>query len=316
MIINPIIPIWIMVIFIGLFCFFLCRSNKKVFVRQLFILVLLFIINLRVMIPSNSSSVITNDLDVLFVIDTTISMAAFDHDNKTRLEAVKEDCKYIIDSLEGAKFSIVSFDDISNILVPYTRDKNMLYETLEVINVANYNFASGTSLNVSIDNMLNQLKSSSKNEGRARIVFFISDGEITDGSNVEGSSFSVVKDYVSNGAVLGYGTTTGGYMKVYDSFEDKYIYVEDKTSYPYVKAVSKIDEKNLNIIADNMGLDYINMNNKSDIDKKLSKIKKGVRYNFDDVDKSSFTDTYFIFVIPLLCLFIYEFRCFKKGVFR
>ena len=49
-------------------------------------------------------------LDVMFVIDNTISMLAEDYDGEnTRLEGVKTDCSYIIDELAGQERLLLHF---------------------------------------------------------------------------------------------------------------------------------------------------------------------------------------------------------------
>ena len=77
--IHPIIPIWILTPIFLLLCFFLLKKRQlKGNIKTILILVLLFLINLRFQIRSDSLSPTTNNLDVLFVIDTTISMNAED----------------------------------------------------------------------------------------------------------------------------------------------------------------------------------------------------------------------------------------------
>lgn len=312
MIINPIIPIWIMLLFLPFF--WICRSlDKKKFIRQIVIVILIFLINLRPMFKIGTSEIMTNELDVLFVIDTTISMVAEDYNGSdTRLSAVKKDCRYIMEKLNGSKFSIVTFDDTSKIMVPFTMDANLIGETIDILNVSNYVYAKGTSLNKPITNMESVFMASEKNSSRARIVFFISDGEITNDVKVDEDGYSDLKQYISDGAVLGYGTEQGGYMYVNDLYEDSYTYVEDRTSYPYKKAVSRIDEDNLEIIADSLGVDYIHMDNQSNIDAKLEEITSGVEYKTSKVDLSSYEDIYYIFVIPLVGLLGYEFVMFRR----
>ena len=312
MIINPIIPVWIMILFLP--CFWICRSlDKKKFIRQIFIVILIFLINLRPMFRIGTSEVMTNELDVLFVIDTTISMVAEDYNgNDTRLSAVKRDCRYIMEQLHGSKFSIVTFDDTSKIMVPFTMDSNLIGETIDILNVSNYVYAKGTSLNKPISNMESVFMASEKHSNRARIVFFISDGEITNEDSIDEDGYSDLKKYISDGAVLGYGTDVGGYMYVKDLYEDSFTYVEDRTSYPYKKAVSRIDEDNLKTISDSLGIDYVYMDNQSNIDKKLNEIKDGVNYKASKVDLSSYEDIYYIFVIPLVGLLGYEFVIFRR----
>ena len=310
MIINPIIPVWVMLFFIPIFCVCLSHEKNKR-IRQLVIILLIFLTNLRVMVRDNNAEVISNDLDVLFVVDNTISMAAEDYDgDKTRLSAVKEDIKHIVEELEGAKFSIVTFDNAPKILLPYTRDKNIIYESINILQVSTYVFARGTTLNTAIQGMETQLESSSKSENRARIVFFFSDGEITVEDKVDTRKFGALKDYISEGAVLGYGTDEGGYMYVRTDSLGTYQYVK----YQGKKAISKIDEKNLGLVSDSLGIDYINMSKHSNLDKKIADIKDGVTYKFDIIDKSSYQDTYYFLMIPLLGLLGYEFINFRRGV--
>ena len=68
-----------------------------------------------------------------------------------------------------------------------------------------------------------------------------------------------LQQYVDGGAVLGYGTTSGGKMRVpeYIGSED-YEYLEDRsTEYPRSLAISRIDETNLNKMASELGISYV-----------------------------------------------------------
>ena len=308
MITNPIVPIWIM----GLVCiiFMVIKSKDRYsLIRKIIIMALLFIINLRMMIPSDDVEVLTNDLDVLFVIDNTISMTAEDYDGGLeRLIGVKENCEYIIDELSGANFSVITFNNTSRIVTPYTKDINLTMEAINTIQVMDEFYARGSSLNIVIEDMLYSLEVSTKKPERTTIVFFISDGEITNEDTLQ--SFSDAKKHVDNGAVLGYGTKKGGRMASTVSWEGPYML--DKTEYPFVEALSKIDENNLKQIAKDMGIDYIHMEKKSDIDYKIKQIKQQMRRNMDDEGKSAYIDIYYIFVFPLCLLLIYEFINHKR----
>ena len=243
MIISPIIPIWIMII-ICIILLIMRSKNKSTFIRQIIIIVLIFVINLRIKIPSSEVQVMSNNLDVLFVIDNTISMVAEDYNGvQKRMDAVKKDCEYIIENLYGARFSVLSFNNDTQVLTPYTKDGNMAIEAISTIKTLDKFYAKGSSLNVVKDDIVKSLKLSEQKEGKKRIIFFISDGEITNGDKLE--SFSDIKKYVSNGAVLGYGTKEGGKMKIKDILTEKEEYLDDMTTdYPFKKAISKIDEDN------------------------------------------------------------------------
>lgn len=315
MILNPIIPVWIMILFLPLF--WMCRSGeKKQLIRQMIMICLVFLINLRPMILSDEAETLTNDLDVLFVIDTTISMVADDYDNgEPRLNGVKEDCLKIMEELEGAKFSIVSFDNSSEINIPYTRDMDIIRESLDILTTPSTYYAKGSSMNIPIEDIETQLESSNKDADRARIIFFFSDGEITNEDSLDTLEYNKLGDYISDGAVLGYGTTAGGEMLIKNKYSNNYEYLKDTSTYPSSNAISVIDEDTLKEIANCLDVDYLNVNNtKEGLDSKLADIKSGVRASINSIDKSSFDDTYFIFVVPLLGLLVYEFIYFRRGV--
>ena len=186
----------------------------------------------------------------------------------------------------------------------------MAVEAVKSIQVMDLLYARGSSLNISKDIMLETLKKSYEKDNRTRILFFISDGEITKDENLE--SFNDIDKYVDDGAILGYGTEAGGYMKIKDYYTDVEEYVEDKTDYPYKNAVSKIDETNLKKIAKDIGIDYIKMDRPQKIDNKINEIIRQAVSDEDETKKTSYGDIYYIFVAPLAILLIYEFMSYKR----
>ena len=306
----PIIPIWIMLIIcISLIIYIIIKKRDLL---QILIIILLFIINLRIMIPSNNSKTIKNDLDILFVIDNTISMNALDYNgSNTRLSGVKEACNYIIDELNGSRFSVITFDNTSRIVTPYTYDANITREAISIMMPINELYAKGSSIDVSLDSIMYSLKNSKKKNDNNRIIFFISDGENTSNNSIK--SFKSISKYISDGAVLGYGTKKGGYMKDESEYATNE-YIMDYTDTNFGKAISKIDEKNLKEIANDMDVDYIHITNSNNIKSKIKQIKNKTKSTLESNDKSSYDDIYYIFVIPLLILLFIEFDRFRRRI--
>lgn len=306
----PIIPIWIMLIIcISLIIYIIIKKRDLL---QILIIILLFVINLRIMIPSNNSKTIKNDLDILFVIDNTISMNALDYNgSNTRLSGVKEACNYIIDELNGSRFSVITFDNTSRIVTPYTYDANITREAISIMMPINELYAKGSSIDVSLDSIMYSLKNSKKKNDNNRIIFFISDGENTSNNSIK--SFKSISKYISDGAVLGYGTKKGGYMKDESEYATNE-YIMDYTGTNFGKAISKIDEKNLKEIANDMDVDYIHVTNSNDINSKIKQIKNKTKSTLESNDKSSYDDIYYIFVIPLLILLFIEFDRFRRRI--
>ena len=170
--IFPIIPIWIMTIICVILIIFIIKNNNKS-ILQIIIVLLIFTINLRIMIPSTNSQIETNNLDVLFVIDNTISMNAEDYNgSNTRLSAVKKDCNYIINELNGARFSLITFDHTAKIITPYTKDANITVEAIDIIKPIDESYAKGSSLNTPLETMTQSLKSSKKKKDKIAIYLF------------------------------------------------------------------------------------------------------------------------------------------------
>ena len=314
MIINPIIPIWLMVIICAVLLIVLRPREKLRFLRQILIIILLFVINLRFMKESSNVVFVDNGIDILFVVDSTISMVAEDYNGKnTRLSAVKADCEYIINKLPGARYSVISFDNTSKILIPFTRDSEITLDGISSIDVLSELYARGSSLNAPKEVMKKNLENTE--DDRKIIVFFMSDGEITSEEKLE--SYSELKKYINDGAVLGYGTETGGRMRVKASYYDNSIgnYLEDRSDWPYKEAISKIDEKNLKQIASDLGVDYINMNKQSNIDSKLRAVANNNFKNTDTENRNtSYTDIYYIFSGALCILLVIEFISYKRRI--
>lgn len=318
MITNPILPIWLMTI-LCIIMLFLKRKGFFPYIRQIFIILLLFLINLRIMIPSGhvDSSTIKMDVSVLFVIDNTISMLAADYSNNTeRLAGVKADCSYIIDELYGADFSVITFDNTAKMLSPFTSDTDFAKNTINAICPADELYAKGSSMNVCKEILLEVVEHAKNKDNGSVAVFFITDGEITNNDTLE--SFTEAAPYIDYGAVLGYGTKQGGkmYPKSSDGTDENGGALQDKSDFPYKDAVSKIDEGNLQQLADDMEISYINMNTQENIKDTLKEIKQNAAVSTEDSEETNgYQGIYYWFVLPLLLLLIYDFKvCIQRNI--
>ena len=312
MITNPIIPIWLMAI-ICVIMLVVKRKGIIPYIRQIVIVLLVFAVNLRVMVPSGDAKGKTRKIEanVVIVVDSTISMLARDYNGETeRLTAVKADCKYVTDELYGARFSVISFDNIANYLSPFTNDAGYTANVIDAISPIGQMYAKGSSINVCKD-MLNDILKKAKDKDNGNVyLLFISDGEITNGDKLD--SFKGLSKYIDGGAVLGYGTKEGGEMYARSYSDEEPSVVEDKSDYPYKPAISRIDENNLKKLAGDMGIDYINMNKQSNIDSVLDEIRRNSSPQDTENSTYGYKDVYYIFLIPLLLLLIFEFICYKR----
>lgn len=234
---------------------------------------------------------------------------------RTRLNGVRKDCDQIIEGLLGAKFGVITFNNSGYIASPFTDNITHVSSVISSMYPLDSSNARGTTLNVSKDALNTLLKDTYEKKDKKCIVFFISDGEITNGDTLE--SFAEMKQYIAGGAVLGYGTAAGGKMELYNA-----MYGTTETIYDYYTgdvAYSKIDEANLKSIANDLGLKYYNMNDGQSLDTYLHElvIENNITYDVQtQVDvQGEYSDdkpVYFVFAIILLCLLAWEFVMLRR----
>ena len=309
-IITPYIVLPVLALLFGFYTFLVVKRKIKIFnkalliARLFFIMLLAFLIDLRIMDKKYNAQVEMKNLDVLFVVDTTISMWAEDYGKKnTRMDGVMADAEYIIDELQGSNFGLIRFDNNAQILCPFTQDHTCVRDAFSTIKTPDKDYAKGSSLNTSYDAMMELLDSSNNKKERMTIVFFMSDGEITNGS--DRMSFEEMQGMIDAGAVMGYGTETGGNMQVSkNNFSSSKEYIVDPNTGK--AAVSKIDESQLEGLAKDLDLEYIHMTDTSKIKYLVESIKNGSSLVTEKSDTISYEDTYFVYAIPLIILLLIE----------
>ncbi len=308
--INPIVPlvvvIPVMLLILGGYVFGVVKNKNDIFLKILkiarifVVLTMVFLINLRIMGKRYNVDVELKNIDVLFVVDTTISMWAEDNNgNEPRMNAVLRDCEHIMESLAGSNFSLIRFDNKSQILAPFTQDSKNVSDAFATIATPDRYYARGTTPNVVYNDMGEMLTSSSKKEERTTIVFFISDGEVT-AEDSQVMSFAGLEGLIDGGAVLGYGTKEGG--KMYDKGSHQYI-TDPETG---KDALSMMNDVTLRDLAEEMDIEYIYMDNPANIEYLLDSIKSGSSMQLASSDNVSYEDTYFYYAGVLLAFLILE----------
>lgn len=284
------------------------RRRRTALVLLLFMIAGTAAIVIRPMYLSPEAEIMTNNLDVAFVVDTTISMWAEDHGTGKRMDGVRQDIRKITEALPGSYFSLIRFDNGAQVLMPFTQDLNALDYIMEHIDMPAYATATGSSLNTAYEALRSMLESASlRGKNRRTVVFLFSDGETTDGSELR--SFEELSALINNGAVLGYGTAGGGrmnypgkgYIKDYSTGKD---------------ALSRMDEASLRQLADDLNLPYTNRSSDlpGALDARLQTIRLMSRdAAFKDGDRTGYNETYHyfagaVFVLLLVWLFLTIYR--------
>ena len=338
---NPIFPLIVIIpvivlVFVGLFIGTV-RSHAGMFkkvietVVTVLICICIYVINLRIMLPSSQATVKVPSLNVLFVMDSTISMWAEDYDgDNSRMDGAIEACNYIMDEFNGSSFALITFDHEAKVKIPLTPDRESITDALEYIYEPSMYVAKGSDMNSPVDEMsriLTHMKD--KYENRETIVFFFSDGEETfdsskesgkDGSKDDESgdeqddessensyaSYARLIGLVDGGAIVGVGSEDGTTMKDGDGND---IYDPETGDL----AVSCIGEESLESIASKVGLEYVHMEDVDDLEDIVDHVIEDATYEAelrDDVENKE--DTYYYVLPILMILLVSELMMFRK----
>lgn len=313
---KPIYPLKTMII-IGALLAVIVLLNRKSIINRLLIIALLLIISQRPMLKNQDEATYNLNIDVLFVIDNTVSMNAIDVNDDTRLNAVKKDCNQIIDLLTGANFAVVNYGNVSIVKHPFTTETSTIKDVIETMKIIDPVYAKGSSLNMPHDNMKILLESSNKKEKHYRVVFFIGDGELIgqEKLNTNLDEYSDLKDLINNGLVLGYGTSTGAKVKIEESVAigkviDSKGFLINGTSGE--AAISKIDEENLKKLASTLSLDYHHMPDSAFLQEKIEAIKEQSIMD-DNGEEELDKDIYYYFSGALIILLILELLHYRRN---
>ncbi|MGO1165037.1 MAG: vWA domain-containing protein [Janibacter sp.] len=238
-----------------------------------------------------------SDVNVFFVVDTTTSAMARDYQgDQTRLEGYREDIAKIQEEMPGARFSIITFDYAARVVMPLTTDTTALQTAAENMTPENSLYSGGSSVTVADEQLRTTLEGAQeRTPERSRIVFYLGDGEQTASS--EPSAFDV-GDLVDGGAVLGYGTKEGGKMATTRGDGSTGDDVKDAEGNP---GISTIDEKQLEAVADQLGVPYTHREG-GDIAPAMDEADPGTTTDAEGAEIEIYTSIVWVFAILLAIL--------------
>ena len=143
---------------------------------------LLLVIAVDPTISGGRAAIKRSDANVLFVVDTTGSMAAQDYGGgQPRLVGVRHDITALADEFSGAHFALITFNSKTRVILPWTTDRLALDSATELLRQEWTSYAQGTRLDEPLPTMRSLLPRAEGGDGYD-IVFYLSDGEQTTGA--------------------------------------------------------------------------------------------------------------------------------------
>jgi Ca-activated chloride channel family protein len=149
--------------------------------------------------------------NVFLLVDRSPEMAVRDLEDRARMEVARDDIEALIDRYPHARFAVIEFASAPALSWPLSSDTWSLRPELDTVTPYSYSPDAVTQANAGAANTVlrYQLISAVQQYPRAtNFVFYLGVGARE--SRVPAREFDPPADAVDGGAVLGYGTATGG----------------------------------------------------------------------------------------------------------
>jgi Ca-activated chloride channel family protein len=239
--------------------------------RRTVLVAAILVASVRPGLPGAEVRASATDLNVFFVIDTTTSSMAEDFGSDPRMAGMRADITALSGRMAGARFALITFDHTAVLRMPLTSDGAAVASAAETLLPETSAWSRGSSVTVAGPLLGKTLaRVAQTHPERARLVFYLGDGEQTSGKAPD--ALGVDPALVNGGAVLGYGTSTGGQMHetgVPGSRADAGWLLDPNTGKP---ALSVIDETQLGSIAAQLGVPYLHRSPGDSIDAVLDQV--------------------------------------------
>lgn len=177
---------------------------------RLGVAVLMSLLLLRPAIPTVAEiERLGTQIDLVFVVDTTTSMAVTDVDGFSRLDVAKRAIYNLAEANNGARYSLMTFGAATKTELPLTYDISALKSGLSTMSPELYIATNQGTTTTQPAELLETTMEAQQEQfpERSRLIYYITDGENTSEENFD---LTAVAPLIDGGAVVGVGTTEGG----------------------------------------------------------------------------------------------------------
>ncbi|ACQ82202.1 von Willebrand factor type A [Beutenbergia cavernae DSM 12333] len=316
-------PLWVIVIVFGpLLALTIWQAvrhtggRRRDWFRRAGIVAGVVVIGLCPAVPDRQGQTLQSNAELFFVVDRTGSMAAEDwNGGAPRLDGVRNDLVALTEAMAGARYSIIGWDSQATRQLPLTTDARAVRSWADTLRQEVSAYSAGTAVDRPLEALRDALEGAAeRNPGNVRLVFFLSDGENTNGDDSaagEMASYEELAPLVDGGAVLGYGTSEGGRMRMYDGTDATGAgtdapFITDPTQSGSPDAISRIDETTLRTIAEQLGVEYSHRIEPSSVDSLVSGIDVQDIASDGRREVTTYTDVYWPAALVVALLLAWE----------
>ena len=309
------------------------KINKKLvlflksptFYRRLAIAILMILVLVRPTIANEDSERETTNLNIWFVVDASGSMVAKDvnNGNKRRFEQVQDDVSTIVSQIPGAKYGVIVQDYVSYSAVPVTYNADAITAAAPYLQPKDSLYSRPSNFTELLEYAAKRVTQyKERYPERSNVIVFMSDGEDVSGASIKTpSSF---QNAANQALVLGYGSENGSIIEEIGGIDENgnsnYLAVSKDQYVKYYgddsnitvdsenRVISKINQQNLQQIANDMGGVYYHRES-GDVPKEaISQLSSAAEISQDSSDETTKTgaEIYWIFAIIVLTLLAWE----------
>jgi Ca-activated chloride channel family protein len=259
-------------------------------VRTLVLVLLVFAVA-RPQTGRSESSVRTEGVDIMLVLDTSSSMQAQDFKPKNRLHVAKEVVKEFISKRKEDRIGLVVFSAQAISQCPLTLDYDVLTGLVDRVEFGM--LEDGTAIGVALATACNRLKDS---DAEGRVIVLLTDGRNNRGAVSPATAAKVARSLDIKVYTVGVGTKGMAPMPVRDPlFGTRTVQME-----------VEIDEEMLQEIASITEGEYFRATDAEELKKIYDRIDELEKTAIETKTFTSYTARFSLFAIPALLLLILE----------
>ncbi len=255
------------------------------------VLVLIVIAAARPQTGRSESSVRTEGIDIMLVLDTSGSMQAQDFQPKNRLYVAKEVVKEFISKRKHDRIGLVVFSAQALSQCPLTLDYDVLRSLVDRVDFGM--LQDGTAVGVALATACNRLKDS---KAKSRVVVLLTDGQNNTGIISPETAANIARSLGIKVYTIGVGTRGLAPFPVDDPVFGRRL----------VQMQVNIDEEMLQKIAKATSGEYFRATDAEELKAIYDRIDALEKTTIETKTFANYTDRYLLFVLPALLLLVLE----------
>lgn len=239
----------------------------------------------------SESTVKTEGIDIVLLLDTSSSMQAQDFKPKNRLHVAKQVMADFITKRPGDRMGLVVFAAQSITQCPLTLDHDILRELIERVDFGM--LQDGTAIGTALATACNRLKDS---EAKSRVVVLLTDGRNNMGVVAPATAADVAKSLGIKVYTIGVGTRGLAPMPVDDPLFGRRL----------VQMEMQLDEKTLQQIADVTEGAYFRATDEEELAQIYDRIDELEKTTIETSTFVNYTDKFLFLAVPALALLVLQ----------